>query len=478
MNRREFLGVSASGCALPILRPLAPVGAATPRRHSAPGKNIAQRKNLSKLTKEEWELFESAIIEMKNQKNNLGYNQFANFHNTSCAHRNWFFFPWHRAYLYYFEVLCRKLTKESFALPYWDWSTDRAVPQRFLDKKSPLYFEDRALKGKDFPTEADIGSKAISDLLATSSFRSFGGTATDLKANDSRTPGAAGGIEGGPHNIIHEYVGRAAREGDKHSAMFGNRAALDPLFWVHHANLDRIWMRWCVTELKGRTKQWPSQKGNSWAATKFEFVTVNAVDKSIFVEDCLSTYDLGYTYDEFAKEEAKTGAKRLDSVVKFLNVNASAVNAAEQELGAALNIKRPAVMTLKPSNVFLKNLRDNLAESSKKGTHVESRVRIEFQSVPHGGGRVRVFVNNPDANSSTRVTDPSYAGFISFFSPHSAHKEDDPKEEYILDIGKTLAKFEVKEDATITVTCVAEGWWSDAPDALIRRISVEIAEQT
>src|SRR5690348_11989774 len=48
-----------------------------------------------------------------------------------CQHGHWWFFPWHRMYLYYFERILRKAIQEAgvalpvdFALPYWNYSDD------------------------------------------------------------------------------------------------------------------------------------------------------------------------------------------------------------------------------------------------------------------------------------------------------------------------------------------------------------------
>src|SRR3954452_2495265 len=51
-----------------------------------------------------------------------------------CAHGNWFFLPWHRAYLLEFEAVARAHVKalagphETWALPYWNSSDYRSVP--------------------------------------------------------------------------------------------------------------------------------------------------------------------------------------------------------------------------------------------------------------------------------------------------------------------------------------------------------------
>src|SRR5207245_1541515 len=42
-----------------------------------------------------------------------------NIHTANCPHGNWWFLPWHRAYLHYFELCCRDVLQDaSFSLPY------------------------------------------------------------------------------------------------------------------------------------------------------------------------------------------------------------------------------------------------------------------------------------------------------------------------------------------------------------------------
>src|SRR5688572_30216416 len=39
----------------------------------------------------------------KNPNDQIGWDAQAKIHGASCAHANWFFLPWHRAYVSYFE---------------------------------------------------------------------------------------------------------------------------------------------------------------------------------------------------------------------------------------------------------------------------------------------------------------------------------------------------------------------------------------
>ena len=55
-------------------------------------------------------------------------------HTVDCPHGNWWFLPWHRGYLGWFERICRELSGDStFALPYWDWSKEPRIPEVMFD---------------------------------------------------------------------------------------------------------------------------------------------------------------------------------------------------------------------------------------------------------------------------------------------------------------------------------------------------------
>ena len=48
-----------------------------------------------------------------------------------CPHGDWYFLPWHRAYVVMYENAVRALTShKQFAMPYWDWTADWAAPSK------------------------------------------------------------------------------------------------------------------------------------------------------------------------------------------------------------------------------------------------------------------------------------------------------------------------------------------------------------
>src|SRR5262245_48859560 len=66
-------------------------------------------------------------LKAKPASDKFNWIKLADIHGTAagfnkCTHGNWYFLPWHRAYLLMYERLIRELTGfKDFALPYWDW---------------------------------------------------------------------------------------------------------------------------------------------------------------------------------------------------------------------------------------------------------------------------------------------------------------------------------------------------------------------
>src|SRR5262249_40574803 len=144
-----------------------------------------------------------------------------------------------RAYLYYFERILRQAVGDpTFTLPYWDWSDPdtRRVPAPFWGSNNPLNLSRRGVGPNDqAPAEFVDRTFIIEPILNTRSFSTFGGS-----ASTARTQRVAGGSrEGTPHNNMHVWIGGAS--GDM---SFPVSAARDPIFWLHHANIDRLWVEW------------------------------------------------------------------------------------------------------------------------------------------------------------------------------------------------------------------------------------------
>jgi tyrosinase len=173
------------------------------------------------------------LMKLLDHSDPRSWSRQADTHENSCPHGNWFFLPWHRAFLMSLERIIRELTGvQNFALPYWNWSCQTAIPAPFWEAGSPLFHADRWIGPTDHADGAVVGPDNINALLAETDFELFAsGFATTLRPRTIKGP-----LESGPHDYIHaSFVG---------GTMYTMRSPLDPIFWLHHNILDYLWFDW------------------------------------------------------------------------------------------------------------------------------------------------------------------------------------------------------------------------------------------
>lgn len=145
-------------------------------------------------------------------------------------HTSWRFLPWHRVLLARFEAAVAQVSgKADFALPYWDWGRD-PFPRLFLE--DPVF----RLRNRTAPRNLVMDSGWFTAKL-DDPFATYFGAPREGEEPDDITPRyVAGSAEWSGHNLAHGYIG-----GDMNDLQ---RAPNDPIFWLHHANIDRCWTLW------------------------------------------------------------------------------------------------------------------------------------------------------------------------------------------------------------------------------------------
>ena len=248
------------------------------------------RKNIYRLTPQELADFQDALNAIKADGS---YDDFIARHHhammdatpmpgedadtnvRNAAHRGPAFLPWHRYFCRELELLLQT-KKKNVTLPYWDWSADAAAPRTAPlwntdPAAGPVYvggdgdgpngevttgpfkhwialIEDletgghvsrpgivRALGAAPaFPTAAQVEDMVLN--WDTYDKEPWAKTSPDgLRARLEgwlRVPGETGSQL---HNRVHIWVG-----GDMGPGTSPN----DPVFFLHHCNVDRLWARW------------------------------------------------------------------------------------------------------------------------------------------------------------------------------------------------------------------------------------------
>ena len=231
---------------------------------------------------------------------------------NDCQHQSWFFLSWHRMYLYFFERIVRKAVADAggpadFALPYWNY--DRPFPGNTLPpafrtatlpdgSANPLFLpaprrSGALMAGGQVPATATTSAAAMAsvDFSLPGGAPSFGGG----RVGPAHFGGATGLLESTPHNVMHPTIG-GPQSGQCQGGLMTdpNCAALDPIFWLHHANIDRLWNRWLAL---GGGRANPTQ--GSWLASAFTFADETGARVTMTGADVVDTAaQLGYVYDD------------------------------------------------------------------------------------------------------------------------------------------------------------------------------------
>jgi tyrosinase len=166
------------------------------------------------------------------------------------------FLPWHRAYLHAFDNTVRDQNPQAI-LPWWDWTSDVSaqvgVPKAYSDPTvngqpnplaggpTPDMPGDPARMTRRFPgdpselpswtkTKTEEGQQlmAIDELLNLQQFIDFSAQLENI------------------HDFVHPWAGGIDPSDPNVGGDMGMIpvAAFDPLFYAHHAMIDRLWYLW------------------------------------------------------------------------------------------------------------------------------------------------------------------------------------------------------------------------------------------
>jgi hypothetical protein len=195
---------------------------------------------------------------------------------NTCQHGTNYFWSWHRMYLYWFERIVRKYSNNaSWALPYWDWQANTSLPAPFQNPP--------------------VGSPTLNVAARAAAMNNGTGTVSNFTPGVNAAlaqclyEGASGAdaLIQNPHNSLHVQVGGPG--GWMSSILV---AALDPIFFLHHANCDRLWNIWLAQGMRCDPVTDPV-----WEAQTFTFFDENANQVTMTGCDVLrAAAQLNYSY--------------------------------------------------------------------------------------------------------------------------------------------------------------------------------------
>lgn len=331
------------------------------------------------------------------------------------------FLPWHRMYVLCFEQIVATMAKApDFTLPYWDYMNpaEAAIPPEFRDPSSPLYIPNRnKFKLPDgswydvnggSPINEDTSDGPLSlDCMATPSYQ-----------NQGSDTGFCNALNQNPHGYVHDYVGADNNMG------YVPTAANDPIFWLHHCNVDRIWASWNANGGVNPPQQQPPTGG--WETRTFTFVNGQGQRVVYNAAEVSAIAPLGYSFETLYGPEY--GPKQPP---KPLMMAVAKEKATVPTALAALGSK----LTLGENRQRVTLLNTTLPGKQKEAALPLAAIVRNATSLPSGqravlritnltaegpvGGLFHIYLGLPEGAQPERK-DPRFVGSLSFFTAHPA----------------------------------------------------------
>ncbi|MBE2314463.1 tyrosinase family protein [Solirubrobacter sp. CPCC 204708] len=363
---------------------------------------------------------------------------------AQCQHFCWFFLPWHRLYLYYFERIVRAAiqtldevdedVKAQWALPYWNYERNdaaRSLPPAFRDQTlagrgepNPLFIRQRK-PGRNQGTPLDPND-VRSDLarlprefaFPDGSVGGFAGPAVGPSHVGEVAGADSGELENAPHGSVHVQVGGLRQAGDPQDGLMAifATAGLDPLFWLHHCNLDRLWEMWLGED----DAHVNPPAGSPFYAPSFHFHDEAGAAVAKTAEFAVDTAgNLEYTYEDITPPAPprRRGRRRTTTPMS----EDAATNPPEFVGGTPKPIRlagaeeRVSFETARPTGPM-----------ARRGGGRPERVYLRFEGITgeQPGITYAVYLNLPDDDATAADPEDYYVGNLAFFGVERAGDVD------------------------------------------------------
>ena len=372
---------------------------------------------------------------------------------ATCQHGSPYFTTWHRWYLHYFEQICRKMSKQpEFVLPYWNYASDTGsslqLPSAFTDipqdpsaPQNVLYFDDR---GFGFADGQATGTQTVAmnegGFLpysqtqygpALSAKQIFPSDDSNHISVDPTDPvylalGFSGRVECSPHDNVHVNVGGWMQNVPS--------AAGDPIFFVHHCQIDRLYASW--EAMPGVAYNWGTSASQpaetTWKGKTASYVDENGKLVQVKLGDAISTSAMNYSYDKLVPPAppALTAvlAARVQATTPLI-IAAMEAKKFEVKSGGATVTLSPAPAPAQGATPAAPAAAAPAVTAAPAPTH-HTLVLAGIKLLRRPRAPLSVFLNLPKG-AAPRLNGPYYVGTLNLFNfdlgtgVPMAHAEDD-----------------------------------------------------
>jgi hypothetical protein len=364
------------------------------------------RKNIFSLSAAEINKLKNAIAVMKSlpvsNKTSWAYQvgihggpSGANIAWGTCQHNNQFFLAWHRMYIYFFERILRSKMSGTAAskpaLPYWDYQLpgQDKIPSAFTSPASAANSLYDVMRDATMNTGGSFAPSINIDLSNAMSFSNFFTFQNALN---------------NPHSAVHIALGKVqsvypfTKLGDMNNQL---TASNDPLFWIHHANVDRLWESWLQI---GGSLGNATSANTSWWNKEFIFFDEKQNQIKMKGSQIVNVAaNLHYKYDRLTVLPVAARVSATDIFTNFSRI-------------VLTQSTIPVIINGRISNYYFENMEQGKG-GNPKGEDL-SNIYIEFENLKTQqapSGIIEVYVN-PRKTEGFEPTDDSFVGLLDLFS--------------------------------------------------------------
>lgn len=353
------------------------------------------------------------------------------------------FLPWHRMYVLYLEDIVRTVAgANEFTLPYWSYDNagNRSIPIEFRSPSDPdfryLYRQNRN-SGVNSGTPIDRVPDAMPMNNDSLKERFYLPTSRTQRGFNEK-------LDFNLHGAVHVNVGTSSNMG------FVPTAAGDPIFWMHHCEIDRFWASWNAA---GRAN--PPATWNNWGNRSWTFVNGRGERVAAKIEQMIAgTQQLGYQYDSVIPVPSlAASAPQLTGGTVLAAAAMAPQMVAGTHTGGALKLgDGPATVEL-ASNVSLSTFHRSMSALTVEPSLVAAadsaprRVYLAIDDLTtdeQPGVGYNVYLELPK-DASPDIAESHFVGSIHFFHAHPAGaRHQGHAVGYVFDVTDLAANLVVK----------------------------------
>lgn len=268
---------------------------------------------------------------------------------------------------------------------------------RYLSRENPKFDKATAYDVSEFVITAGLAPTEFNSVTDPSN--SFTSSKT---ASHNSPPGTFSTLEGMPHNNVHNLIGGV---GYVDPGPYGNMtnflSPVDPIFFMHHANMDRLWDVWTRKQQANKQPYLPTKPADLKALSDEPFLFYVDAKGNYVTDgkagDYLSVERFEYDYEPATGDNAapapQVAARRAPLGKAAGKGNTASIPIPNEKIEGLLNKPRPAT----------------------------AEVTLPHPGPAASGRSFDVLVNAP-ANVAGDAAEPFYAGTIAFFGAMTQHK--------------------------------------------------------